>query len=100
MSHSTFSAESEANLRRARIEAKWHRRRYVRDFGDYSTPLNLVHDIRMTAWLFEKIRIEGPSLSEQRLQVMRAQLLRKLATAELVAIDLLGDPFPASKGNS
>lgn len=100
MNELTFSAECEANLRRAHVEAKWRRRQYLRECGNYNTPLNLVHDIKMAAWLAEKMRVEGPTLSKQRQEIMHAQLLRKLATAELVVIDLLGDPFAASQGSN
>ena len=93
-------AGCEKNWRRAVVEAKWSRRRYRRESGEYSTPLNLVHDIRMAAWLFEKMCAEGSTLPEHHSKIMRAQLLRKLAMAELVIIDLLGDPFQSSKGSN
>ena len=92
--------ETEINLRRARIEARWARRNYRRESVEYSTTLNLIHDIRMAAWLFEKMRSEESTIPEHHLQMMRAQLLRKLALAELVAIDLLGNPFLSLRGNS
>lgn len=100
MEEGCLSNESLANLRRAAIEARWHNRRHTRKFGEYRTSLNLLHDIRMAAWLVERIRVDGPGLSELRLRTMRAQLLRKLALAELTSTFLLGDPFQAGKGSS
>lgn len=91
---------SEANLRRARIEAKWAKRCYERESGAYSTSFNLVHDIRMAAWLFEKMHAEESIIPEHHMRIMRAQLLRKLAMAELVVTDLMGDPFRSSRGNN
>lgn len=71
------------NHRRARIEAKWRLRAWQREYGAYQLSHTL-HDIGMAAWLFEKLRAEAATLSEQETAAMRAQLLRKLALAELV----------------
>jgi hypothetical protein len=99
MTASKFPAECEANLRRARIEAKWHMRTYRREFGAHK-PVDLVHGIRKAAWLFERIRIEGPTMAEWKLSAMRAHLLRTLVESELIVTDLLGDPFQAGTGSS
>jgi hypothetical protein len=99
MTEPKFPAECEASLRRARIEARWARRYHRREFGSYE-PLDLVHDIRKAAWLSERIRVEEPDLTDWELRAMRTHLLRTLALAEMVAIDLLGDPFQVGRGNS
>lgn len=99
MSETTFPAECEANLRRARVEARLARRHHRREFGEYKA-LDLVRDIRKAAWLSERIRVEGAALTEWKLSAMRAHMLRTLALAELIATDLLGDPFQAGAGNS
>ena len=78
-----LGAHSSDNHRRARIEAKWRLRAWQREYGAYQLSHTL-HDIGMAAWLFEKLRVEAATLSDQQTQAMRAQLLRKLALAELV----------------
>ena len=82
-----LTAESEANLRRAHTEAKWELRHSRRELGEYP-PRYLIDDLRMARWLAERIRVEGVSLPPHHLAVMRAQLLRKLAMAELIVTDL------------
>lgn len=94
-----LTAESEANLRRARIEAKWELRQYRREFGDYRTR-NVIDDIRMAAWLTERIRAEAGSQPPLHLAVMRAQLLRKLATAELIVTWILASSSSTGAGSS
>lgn len=89
-----------ATSRRARIEAKWTRRRNKRAYEDRDSHLSLVHDIRMVAWLFEKMHTDASTIPQHHMQIMQLQLLRKLAAAELAIIDLLGDPFQSLKGNS
>ena len=100
MEQGELQASSDTRLRRAHTEARWESRRYRREFGVCDTALSLIHDLRMAAWLVEKMRVEGGAMSERRLEAMQAQLLRKLARAELTTVSLLGDPFQASKGNN
>jgi len=76
-------ADSDDNCRRARIEAKWRLRAWQREYGPYQLSHTL-HDIGMAAWLFEKLRVEAATLSDQKTPAMRARLLRKLALVELV----------------
>jgi hypothetical protein len=69
---------------------------YRRDFGRRD-PSQLIHDIRMAAWLFERLRVEAPLLSNEKLRAMQAHLLRKLALAEMSATEILGSPAPVAK---
>lgn len=93
-----LTAESEANLRRARIEAKWQLRRCRREFGSYPSRY-VIDDLRMAGWLTERIRAEADSLPPHHLAIMRTQLLRKLAMAELIVTDLLTRPSAADAGS-
>lgn len=94
-----LTAESEANLRRARIEAKWSLRRCRGELGGYP-PRYVIDDLRMAGWLIERVRVEADSLPPHHLAIMRAQLLRKIAMAELIVTDLLERSSAAGEGNS
>ena len=64
-----LTAESEANLRRAHTEARWELRHSRREFGDYASRY-ITDDLRMAGWLAERIRVEAPDLSAERLATM------------------------------
>ena len=94
-----LTAESEANLRRARTEAKWELRHCRREFGEYPSRY-ILDDLQMTGWLTERIRVEGASLPVEHLAAMHAQLLRKLAFTELIVTNLWLRSSAVGEGSS
>jgi len=94
-----LTAESEANIRRARTEARWELRHSRREFGEYPARY-IIDDLRMAGWLTERIRVEAASLPAEHLATMHAQLLRKLAAVELIVTDLLARSSAIGEGSS
>lgn len=80
-----------ANMRTAMAAAKLSMRIWERELGGYKAD-DLIRNIDMCRWLVERIRLEGPTMSELELIGMNQQLLMKLSVIELGAIKLLGMP--------
>jgi hypothetical protein len=91
-----LTLEGESNLKRASVEATRAVNSYRRQFGP-QTATDLLHSIRKGAWMAERIRTEGPTLSAAEREHMHFFILTTLAQAEIVAANLLGDPAPVAR---